>query len=166
MLIPVDPESDSLRIRLTFLPDNWLIDWVGFSFDGSDGLPPAVPLTMARAFRAQGNRPGTSDDAIRSLEEDDGKYVVTYPGEQIDLTFDIPGQGSQLRTFFIGTKGYYVEWVRPEWVRERPGVPGFDLSRREIIAEQLTEAWLSKKNGFEEQFQRNRIPTWNQGATP
>ena len=93
------------------------------------------------------------------MAEDDGDYLVTYPGESMDLTFQLPPMADRQRTLFIDSKGYYVEWVRPEWVRERSDVAGFDLSEPDAIRDRLAQTWVARKPVFENQFFQYRIPT-------
>jgi hypothetical protein len=163
--LPLKTHEDTLKIRLQFLPDNWVIDWVGFDFSGT----PAPDLKKAACVDAKGNMNSSANNIIDAIREDDDNYFVTYPGEFADLSFQVPNQDSlkhSERTFFVHSKGYYVEWVRPEWVRIRPNVPGFDISQSDEMARLSSQLWLSKKNRFEDQFYRNRIPSWNSGGRP
>ncbi len=160
--VPIDDRGDSVKIRFGFLPDNFLIDWIGFGFEGNRTLP----MKRALCVDAKTNSTMAPEYIRGALLRDDDQYCVTYPGESIDLTFAFPSDplgGESVRTYFVRSKGYYVEWVRPEWVRERPDVPGFDLSKRDEIAERLSRMWLSKKTRFEGEFFRDRIPSWGPG---
>ena len=58
--------------------------------------------------------------------------------------------------------GYYVEWIRPGWVKEDQDAPGFDLDNVEENRKMLTELWLAKKDTFEEQFFSFKIPVWDE----
>ena len=159
VIVPVDDQGDSVKLRLSFLPDNYLIDWIGFGFEGNRTLS----METAPCVAAIANSATIPGDLCDAVEHDDDRYGVMYPGESIDLTYAVPAEepaGALVRTYFIRSKGYYVEWVRPEWVRERPDIPGFDLSQRDEIAKRLSQLWLTKKNQFEGEFFRDRIPSW------
>jgi hypothetical protein len=163
--VPLKDHGDSVKIRLSFLPDNWSIDWLGFDCDEYQ----SPPVNSAACVDTRANRDVIADGALNAVRKDDDDYLVTYPGEWIDLIFAVPSRQdpeSVDRTFFVRSKGYYVEWVRPEWVRERPDVPGFDLSHRDDIAQQLQQLWLSKKNRIELDFFGSKIPSWNAGGRP
>jgi hypothetical protein len=136
-------------------PDSWSIDWVGFDVASDIPLelkeiPPGSVIDHAGRSRA---------DVIASINDDDGEYLVTYPGEWLDLTFDLPASAGGQRTLFVLSKGYYVEWVRPEWVRSRPDVRGFDLSDPDAIRHRLADLWIARKESFERDFIDHRIPT-------
>jgi hypothetical protein len=153
--IPLGEHSDTVRIRLSCLPDSWSIDWIGLDA-GDHGQQ---ELHYVSCSTAKGASEQTGATAIAAIAEDDGSYLVTYPGEWLDLSFNLPPTTGRQRTMFLYSKGYYVEWVRPEWVRERTDVRGFDISEPEIIRNRLAELWSAKKDTFESQFFQQKIPT-------
>lgn len=159
----VPDEADTVKFRLSFLPDNWKIDWIGISFD--EGKP--VALRPATCVGVGGSNTPDAPETITAIENDDESYLVTYPGESRDLSFScdpMDAANKMQRSYFLQTSGYYVEWIRPEWVRDRGPVPGFDLSNRDSISQRLTDLWLAKRNSFEADFFRNRIPSWSDGG--
>jgi hypothetical protein len=153
--IPLGDHGDTVRIRLSFLPDSWNIDWLGF--DATEEEQPELHYISSSSI--QDNAGMARADAIRAINDDDGDYLVTYPGEWMDLSFDLPPGAGMQRTLFLDSKGYYVEWVRPEWVRERSQVAGFDISEPEAIRNRLAQIWVARKPAFENQFFQYRIPT-------
>jgi hypothetical protein len=153
--IPLGEHGDTVRIRLSFLPDSWKLDWIGF--DAREHETPE--FHEVKGARAQDNVGRRRDDAVSKIAGDDGRYLVTYPGEWLDLTFDLPPKTGEQRTLFVYSKGYYVEWVRPEWVRERADIPGFDLSNPQLIRARLAQLWSAKKTSFEQDFFQCKIPT-------
>ena len=59
---------------------------------------------------------------------------------------------------FVFSKGYYVEWIRPDWIRESTEVRGFDFSEPDNIRQRLVNQWVRRKPAFEKEFYENRIP--------
>lgn len=152
--VPLPEHGDSVRVRLSFIPDNWRIDWVGFEEERFD----EPELRVIDCSDARGNVPALTSVAD-AIADDDGEYLVTYPGEWLDLSFELPANFGRTRTLFVDSKGYYVEWIRPEWVRERPDVPGFDIGEPETITARLAERWIQRKIPFEREFYDYRVPT-------
>lgn len=154
--ITLGKQQDTLRMRLQFLPDNWIIDWVGFDFSDAEPLTPSY----ASCVGVMDNFGNQRSDVVVGLGTDDEHYAVTYPGEWLDLTFSVPASQDKNRTFFLQSDGYYVEWVRPEWIGARDHVTGFDFSDRQVVMKRLAELWVAKKNTFEQQFFDQKIPSW------
>jgi hypothetical protein len=59
---------------------------------------------------------GTDSTALEKLLRNDGQYLVTYPGDSYRLYYTLPFTSS---TVFLKSRGYYLEWVREEWIREQ-----------------------------------------------
>ena len=114
--IPLGRHGDTVTIRLAMVPDSWSIDWVGF--DTGEREEPV--LQEVYCSESRDSRAEQREDVVAAIHDDDGRFLVNYPGEWLDLSFDLPplSEGRQ-RTLFIYSKGYYVEWIRPEWVAAR-----------------------------------------------
>jgi hypothetical protein len=59
------------------------------------------------------------------------------------------------QSYMLAAQGYYTEWVRENWIRNRPDVQ-FELNDRLIV--QAQEEWRKKKEEFERQFFESKIP--------
>jgi hypothetical protein len=153
--LPLDDDADTVTIRFEFLPDNWAIDYVGFSFDS----PTHSPLRYASLEEAKDQSGAPLGERRRLVDEDDDEYLVTYPGESIDFGFVLPPLSDARRTLFVDSKGFYIEWVRPEWIKQRPDVVQFDPADVPLHRKRLAELWVEKKDRFERQFFDARIPT-------
>ena len=75
------------------------------------GLTVAVPTLFAHNYIMS---------KIRSLVvelEDESQTLITYPGDEHTLVFELPGapDSSEL---FLDSRGYYLEWMREEWLAE------------------------------------------------
>jgi hypothetical protein len=58
---------------------------------------------------------GSEKDALLKLTKGN-TYLVTYPGDAYRIRYDLPFNDAEL---FLDSKGYYLEWMREEWVKEQ-----------------------------------------------
>jgi hypothetical protein len=56
------------------------------------------------------------DTSIASFLDAD-RYLVTYPGDTVQMTFALPGPAEEYELFLEST-GYYFEWIRDVWLAE------------------------------------------------
>jgi hypothetical protein len=48
---------------------------------------------------------------------DTGKSLVTLPGDAYDIEYQLPPRPEQYE-LFLESRGYYLEWMRREWLAE------------------------------------------------
>ena len=142
---------DTLRVRLAFTADNWRIDRAAVATDFRAAEPRPVPVHAALAGA------GLPDSAaLAGLREPDETYLVTSPGQRFMLEFRPGAATAPARTFLLASQGYYVEWMRGDWLRapRRRGafVPGDDALYAAL------RRWEGKQPDFERQFYASRIP--------
>jgi hypothetical protein len=149
VVVPV-LEADSVRARVSFAPDAWRIDRIEI------GLEPRRPASRVVALDEVIGADGVSDgEALSRLSAADERYVETRPGEQFRIRFRVaPHEGE--RTLLIASQGYYVEWIRSQWVRSaaRNGVfrPSDEALREALLR------WRAARDDYEPRFQRTRFP--------
>jgi hypothetical protein len=153
--IPLEGERD-LTVRLEFFPDNIMIDYVGFAFQGDEAIPVSAAEVEPVGLYDRGG--AARPDVLSLIKCDDGTYLETDPGDTYRITYDIAPAGNEATTLFVRSKGYYTEWVRGEWVRTVPGRYRFDLFHVDATMKELSAMWLRDKTAMESQFFRNRIP--------
>ncbi len=149
------PDQDVARLRFAFLPDNLFIDWIGVSFETNDNYQTKMVESSAVSDFDQERR-----DGIRALiKEKDDKYLVTYPGESYVLEFQVdPVSAERRRSYFLKSRGYYIEWLRKEWIVQNPAANGltqFELNDETI--KKTAQLWLNKKPDFEKAFFESKI---------
>jgi hypothetical protein len=144
------------RIRLSFLPDNWMVDRVGVGYR-------ALGSSEFRAIAAEAvdDLPVSEAERILApLRATDKKYFMTSPGESHTLFFpaEPPAAGTE-RTCFVRSGGFYIEWLREDWFKDAITVtqgPAFEPNDEAV---QLTaKLWIKKKPGMEKQFLETKIP--------
>jgi hypothetical protein len=58
-----------------------------------------------------------ADDVAKKLLMDTTQYLATFPGNRYELIYELPENDREYEVFLY-TKGYYLEWMREEWVME------------------------------------------------
>jgi hypothetical protein len=148
-IIP-DARDDSVRVRLSFTPDEFRIDRVSLSWDVRPVRARAVPLA-----RVTDNAQSDRADVMAALAKADDHPLVTRPGERFFTFFRTEPAARGTRTYFVVMDGYYIEWVRGSWLRAArdtlPFSPHTDV--RDVL-----RTWLAGKDSLEAQFFRNRVP--------
>jgi len=142
------PRGDSLKVRLTFVADNWRIDQVALAIDTQRGKVRTIPVAVAKSLEE--HRP----DIPEYLAQPDETYLITRPGESVQLGFDV-GESKQSRTFFLASEGYYMEWMRSEWLAEehrRKFEPTADALMQSL------EIYAQKRDTYREQFESIKVP--------
>ena len=103
----------SKKIRLKLNRGNWRIDYTALAELGK----PAEPVTIKPSLVLKDN--SINREALDKLT-DDSKYLTTLPGDSYTLIYQLPENYSNY-TFYLESKGYYLEWMRDEWaVEENP----------------------------------------------
>ncbi len=105
-LLPVERDGSFSRVRLTFTKGLWRIDAVQVAsivspLDFSIIYPKEVLVNYE-----------ASEKDLRLYTSND-LYKVNQPGDSQLLVFELPSGV----TPFIRSEGYYVEWMRSEWLK-------------------------------------------------
>jgi hypothetical protein len=109
----VVPLDESLRharkVRLVMTQGNWRIDRVALA-----RLDRATTPVMIRPVRVQ--RAGEDDASALAALLDSTRVLTTLPGDSYTLRYVIPGGGDY--DLFLDSQGYYLEWIRQNWLKE------------------------------------------------
>lgn len=143
--------EDSVRIRFSFVPDEWRIDRIALAWDVRHLEQRLVPVS--RVTEGDGRpRP----DVAEILRRADDRRLRTEPGQRYRVEFDVGPSATGARTFFLGAQGYYVEWVRGGWLAAAkdsvPFSPGSEAVR------EILQSWRASKDSLEQRFFRARVP--------
>jgi hypothetical protein len=145
-------DRDTLRLRLDFLPDNWTIDWVGVSFE-NPGNPETRTVYCDRVEAGDGT---VVSGASELFKADDRRYFITGPSDCYHLFFKPePVPAGSERDWFVRTGGYYIEWLRRDWLGTEPAVR-FKPDDHSIT--QAAALWLDKKPDMERLFLETKLP--------
>ena len=142
------PRGDSVKVRLTFVTDNWRIDQVALAIDTQRGKVRTIPVATAKSLKE--DRP----DIPEYIAQSDETYLITRPGESVQLGFDV-GESTQSRTFFLASEGYYMEWMRSEWLAEEHRRK-FEPTPDALL--QSLQLYAQKRDTYRRQFESIKVP--------
>jgi len=145
VILPV-PDGDRMRVRLSFVVDNWHIDWLAISPEVHRAAVRAVPLAQVEVPEM-----GPLGGGLENLASPDQSYVETRPGEALHVRFDVDAAPEDLtRTFLLAAQGYYIEWMRHDWLKETSPKP-FKPSDESLI--RAFRLWEAKRDTFQKLFE-------------
>ncbi len=120
----LNPDDPRLRLRLT--KGNWRLDYVALAVLGNQITPARVSPSMVL-------RDGIPDaEALANLISDD-RTLISMPGDRFDLIYDLPTYGVECDVF-LESRGYYLEWMRNEWLAEEDPVQAAMMFRYPELA--------------------------------
>ncbi|HYU07955.1 MAG TPA: hypothetical protein VEK77_01095 [Gemmatimonadales bacterium] len=151
VIVPV-LTRDSVRVRLSFPKDNWRIDRVAIASRFHRVTPAVVRLADVE------DGVGMSDTtALASMRDADARYLQTSPGQRFTAVFGPTGVNQAgTRTLFLASQGYYIEWMRRNWLRSPHADRGFTPSDS-ALARALAR-WRTSQDSLETLFAATRIP--------
>ena len=148
------PKGDTLRVRLSFVADEWRLGKVSVATRFRRPVPQRfAPSTLVAANTA------ADTEALRSVAETDARYLGTTPGQQFTIRFRTgAAPRDSVRTFLLATDGYYTEWIRGAWVRQAAGAAPHPFIASDSTLAETVRHWSSVAPAFEAAFNRTRIP--------
>ena len=100
--------SNQVRLRLT--KGHWRLDYLALAELGKRIEPTRItPHTVYRF--------GLTDSVALGIMQDTLAPLVTMPGDEYKLVYELPEDFDQYELFMM-SKGYYLEWMRQEWLAE------------------------------------------------
>jgi hypothetical protein len=102
--------GEPLSIRLRLTRGLWRLDWIAAA--ALDGPAAAQRLSPKLVLRD-----GVQDDEVLKRVVDRDAKLVTLPGDVYTFVYALPADGAELE-LFVETRGYYLEWMREEWLAD------------------------------------------------
>jgi hypothetical protein len=142
----------SLRVRLTYVVDNWRIDRVAAAF----GV--RRPAALVRPLAEVEDASGAADTAaFASLAAADRRYLETSAGQRFTIGWrPAAAPPDSARTFFLVSQGYYIEWIRRGWLAQpRRGTtftPGDGALAEAVVR------YREVRDTLERSFRATRVP--------
>lgn len=115
-----------LRLRLRMTKGNWRLDAVSLAVLSHEVIP-------KRIAPSQVLRDGVSDPAALADLTDDTRTLISLPGDRFDLIYELPPQATAWDVF-LSSRGYYLEWMRDEWLADEDPVMAAILFRQPELA--------------------------------
>jgi hypothetical protein len=109
-IIPLSPEREEfIELKLVMTRGLWRLNYLALATIQEEIEPVVVRPGLVNRIR------GPEDDPLAKLLDDDD-YLVTYPGDIYMLSYELPFENAEL---FLDTRGWYLEWIRDEWLGEQ-----------------------------------------------
>jgi hypothetical protein len=106
--LPIN-KSTKLHVRLRLTKGLWRINMVNLASIKGEAIP-------KRIYPEKVYSAGSLDSLILIKLLDKDQYLVTYPGDEYRISFPLESLPSQ--QYFLESQGYYIEWMREEWLKE------------------------------------------------
>lgn len=103
------PHKKEVVLKLRLNKGLWRIDYLALGYLGQATVPAVVRPDAVETIH------GSDSDPLTNLLDDD-KFLITYPGDVYKITYRLPFEKAEL---FMDSKGYYLEWIREEWIKEQ-----------------------------------------------
>lgn len=151
-VIPAQEGEKSLRIRLSFLADQWRIDRFGVASAEREGAPRVIQISEVTG--SDGRPENTAHD---SMSASDARYLQTNPGQRFFVDFNVGrAPAGQSRTFLLSSQGYYTEWIRGSWIQTASAKEPFTPTDQAILG--ALQQWAATRESFEARFVKDRVP--------
>lgn len=109
-VLPINSIKGDLNIQLRMAKGMWRLDYASMVDIGDEVNPLRIqPKSSLPSELADQN-------VITSLSDPE-KVLVTYPGDQVSLQYELPDNYADY-DYFLDAQGYYLEWIRDEWTVE------------------------------------------------
>lgn len=98
------------RVRLVFTKGYWRIDYIGLAV--IDRLVEPLRILPSQVFRDSISVPETTE-ALRNRTSP----LTTFPGDIYTFVYELPDNFADYE-LFLESRGYYLEWMRDEWLAD------------------------------------------------
>ncbi len=110
MILMPELERTSPKIKLRMTKGLWRLDYISLAELDEEVDP--IRLKPEMVFRGD----EIDNEARKRLIEPD-KLLVTMPGDEFILVYELPTEYQQYE-LFLESQGYYLEWMRSSWIQE------------------------------------------------
>jgi len=149
-VVPLGVAAAPLRVRLRLTRGLWRLDQAVLV-----GLGKPVTPERLRPVSVRGSE-GESIPAALTALRDPQKTLVTLPGDTYRVSYRLPDDPSKLE-LFLEARGYYLEWMRQEWLAERDPMRAAQLVLDPAGAMRaLAPEFKRREAGFEHLFWNSR----------
>ncbi len=146
-LPPLNPDDPRLRLRLT--KGNWRLDYIALAALGRQVTPQRLSPSLVR-------RDGLPDTAALADLTMPDRSLISLPGDRFDLVYDLPDPALTYDVF-LESHGYYLEWMRTEWLAEEdPAMAALMFLRPQLALSYLAPKFKELEPDMEAQFWGSR----------
>jgi len=98
------------KIRLRLTRGHWRLDYLALAQLGEQ----VTPLRLRPEMVYRGD---VVDENAKHLLLDSASVLTTFPGDEYTFVYRLPKDFSRYE-LFLESRGYYLEWMREEWLKE------------------------------------------------
>jgi hypothetical protein len=102
--------SGPAKIRLRLTRGHWRLDYVALARLDERVAP--MRLRPVKVYRGE-----VVDENAKKLLLDSASVLTTLPGDEYKFVYRLPEDFSRYE-LFLESRGYYLEWMREEWLKE------------------------------------------------
>ena len=141
--------AGTTRLRLRLTRGHWRIDYLALArLEGG-----VNPLRLDPVAVRRGKTP---DPRALALLKDSSSTLVALPGDEYTLVYELPADFAH-RELFLESRGYYLEWMREEWLKEENPARAMMMFVRPAEAlRALAPEFKSREGDMEAAFWRSR----------
>ena len=122
------------KVRLRLTKGLWRLDYAALaSLNGK--VQPCELLPQKILSKGKEDK-----HALELLRADDDEYLVSMPGSEYRLNYILPEAANDY-ALFLYSKGYYLEWIRDEWLRHKNP----DALRKMMMNDKTTWSMLARE---------------------
>jgi hypothetical protein len=103
--------SSKVRLKLVLNKGLWRIDYAALTNIKEKVIP--LEISPNSIYNK-----GTLDDAALTSIINPDRYLISMPGSEYKFNFILPQQKEDYE-FFLYSKGYYLEWMREQWIKDK-----------------------------------------------
>jgi hypothetical protein len=104
--------QSEIKVRLRLAKGLWRLDYAALS-SVSRKVQPLELLPEKIISKGKEDK-----HALEMLKADDNDYLTSMPGNEYELHYSLPDVAGDY-ALFLYSKGYYLEWIRGEWLRHK-----------------------------------------------
>jgi hypothetical protein len=112
-MVPLKPnhKNGNLLVKLVLNKGLWRLDHAALvSIQGEVQTLEIAPCDIL----SEGKR---AAQALSKMAAD-GKHMISMPGSSYEIRFQLPDKNAWYE-MFLYSKGYYLEWMRAEWIKDK-----------------------------------------------
>ena len=147
--------SDTLLLRLEFIPDNFMIDYI--AVDTTTSPQNYIKTKIIYPCEIMDGRGNPRDSLFVYIKNDDSSYLKTEPGDNYFLNYNVRVKNNYEVTALIYSKGYYNEWIRGSWINNKNPRYTFNLYDVQGTLSYLADSWIENSDLLENEFFHSRF---------
>ena len=146
------PSDKNIKMKIVLNKGLWRIDYLALTNIKKNVKPLEIsPNSILNK--------GKIDNNALTLINDPAKYLVSMPGSEYKFNFILP-EKNQDYELFLFSKGYYLEWMRQHWLKDKD----IDKLKQmvykpEAYLKSVTKDYKLYETKMEEDFWNSKIDT-------